>query len=136
MLLNVSSADPRPLTRQIADGVRFLIATGEIPVGAQVPSVRGLAQQLTLNHNTVAKAYNDLVAEGWLDARQGLGLFVAAPRRRLSDEERERRLDQAVQSFAADVIGLGYPLETILREVKSAVEPCLPATSAVAGSQR
>lgn len=136
LMLTISSADPRPLNRQITDGIRVLIASGEIPVGAQLPSVRGLAQQLTLNHNTVAKAYNDLAAEGWLDARQGLGLFVAAPRQRLSEAEREQRLERALQGFAAEVIGLGYPLETILREVEATVGPCLPALLTGTGPRR
>ena len=53
------------------------IATGELAPGDQLPSVRGLAQQLTINPNTVAKAYAELTAEGWLESRQGLGLYVA-----------------------------------------------------------
>lgn len=136
LLLNISSADPRPLNRQITDSIRVLIASGELPVGAQLPSVRGLAQQLSLNHNTVARAYNDLAAEGWLDARHGLGLFVAAQRQRLSETERQRRLERAVQSFAAEVIGLGYPVETILREVETTIAPCLGKVKRQSGARR
>ncbi len=49
-----------PINKRIVDGVRRLIASGELPVGAALPSVRGLAQQLTINPNTVAKAYSEL----------------------------------------------------------------------------
>jgi GntR family transcriptional regulator len=125
LLLQLSGADPRPIVRQITDGIRRAIASGELPVGAQLPSVRGLAQQLTINPNTVAKAYTELNSEGWLDARQGLGLFVAAPRQRLSTGERERRIGMAVDSFVADVVGLGYPLEDVLERVEQALAPCL-----------
>jgi GntR family transcriptional regulator len=135
-MLNISSADPRSLTRQIMDGIRFLIASGELPVGSQLPSVRGLAQQLALNHNTVARAYSDLAEEGWLIARQGLGQFVAAPRQRLSEAERQCRLDRAVQTFAAEVVGLGYSLDVILREVGGALELCLPATGSARSGKR
>ena len=55
------------------------IASGKLAVGAQLPSVRGLALQLTVNPKTVARAYGELASEGLLDARQGLGLFVAVP---------------------------------------------------------
>ena len=124
-MLQLSGADPRPIVRQIGDGIRRAIASGELEVGAQLPSVRGLAQQLTVNPNTVAKAYAELSSDGWLDARQGLGLFVAAPRQRLSKSERELRIGRAVDSFAAEVVGLGYPLEDVLDRVEQALAPCL-----------
>ena len=125
LLLQLSASDPRPIVRQISDGIRRLIASGELECGAQLPSVRGLAQQLTINPNTVAKAYGELAGEGWLDARQGLGLFVAAPRQRLSEAERERRLAQAIDAFAADVIGLDFPLKLVLERVGASLRPCL-----------
>jgi GntR family transcriptional regulator len=130
LLLQVGPGDPRPITKQITDGIRRLIASGELPFGAQLPSVRGLAQQLTINPNTVAKAYGELAAEGWLDARQGLGLFVAAPRQCLSEAERERRLAHAVDAFAADVIGLDFPLKVILARISTSLRPCLKQRSA------
>ena len=130
LLLAVSPGDPRTLSRQITDGVRRAIASGELPIGAQLPSVRGLAQQLTINPNTVAKAYAELTSEGWLDSRQGLGLFVAVPRQRLSDAERERRLGQAIANFSAEVIGLDFPLDLMLDRISNALAPCLTKRSA------
>lgn len=109
LMIQIATGDPRPIGKQIVDAVRMKIATGELGQGDQLPSVRGLAQQLTINPNTVAKAYAELTAEGWLEARQGLGLYVAAPRQRLSESERERRLDDAVGRFINDVVPLDYP---------------------------
>ncbi|HZM00955.1 MAG TPA: GntR family transcriptional regulator [Planctomycetota bacterium] len=119
LFVSVSPGDPRSITRQITDGIRVSIASGKLPVGAQLPSVRGLALQLTINPKTVARAYGELASEGWLDARQGLGLFVAAPRQRLSKSERERRLALALEAFSAEVIGLDFPLEHILDRVSA-----------------
>ena len=130
LLIPVSPGDPRTISKQITDGVRRAIASGELPVGAQLPSVRGLAQQLTINPNTVAKAYAELTSEGWLDSRQGLGLFVAVPRQRLSDTERERRLGQAIANFSAEVIGLDFPLNLMLERISHALAPCLNKRSA------
>jgi GntR family transcriptional regulator len=130
LMLQIVTGDPRPIHRQIVDGVRRLIASGQLPVGATLPSVRGLALQLTINPNTVAKAYAELTSEGWLDARAGLGLFVATPRQRLSDDERARRLDEAVQRFAGDVIGLDYPVSTVLDRVAVELGLCQPKKSA------
>lgn len=130
LMLQIATGDPRPIHRQIVDGVRRLIASGELTLGANLPSVRGLAVQLGINPNTVAKAYSELTAEGWLDARAGLGLFVAAPRQRLSDEERARRLDEALTRFVGDVIALDYPAGVVLERVAGELALCLPKKTA------
>ena len=117
LMLQIVTGDPRPIIRQITDGIKRLVAGGELQPGDALPSVRGLAQQLSINPNTVAKAYAELSAEGWLLSRAGLGLYVAEQRQRLSDAERERRLDEAVDRFVGDVIGLDYPSDTILDRV-------------------
>jgi GntR family transcriptional regulator len=117
LMIQISTGDPRPIGRQIMDAVRMKIATGALEAGDQLPSVRGLAQQLMVNPNTVAKAYADLAAEGWLHPRQGLALFVAQPRQRLSDAERARRLDEAVQRFVHDVLPLDYTPKQVLERL-------------------
>ena len=117
LMLQIVTGDPRPIIRQITDGIKRLVAGGELLPGDALPSVRGLAQQLSINPNTVAKAYAELSAEGWLLSRAGLGLYVAEQRQRLSDAERARRLDEAVDRFVGDVIGLDYPADTILDRV-------------------
>jgi GntR family transcriptional regulator len=117
LMLQIVTGDPRPIIRQITDGIKRLVAGGELQPGDALPSVRGLAQQLSINPNTVAKAYAELSGEGWLLSRAGLGLYVAEQRQRLSDAERERRLTDAVDRFVGDVIGLDYPSDTILDRV-------------------
>ena len=119
LMLEIATGDPRPISRQIVDGVRMQIATGELVRGFQLPSVRGFAQQLGINPNTVAKAYAELTAEGWLEARQGLGLFVATPRQRLSKGERTRRFDEAVTRFINDVVALELPAEKVLSRLEA-----------------
>jgi GntR family transcriptional regulator len=116
LALQILPGDARPISKQIVDAVRLKIATAELNAGDQLPSVRGLAQQLTVNPNTVAKAYAELSSEGWLESRQGLGLYVAAPRQRFSDGERERRLEEAVARFVNEVAALGFrPTEALDR---------------------
>lgn len=126
LMIQIATGDPRPIGRQIVDAVRMKIATGELGQGDQLPSVRGLAQQLTINPNTVAKAYAELASEGWLEARQGLGLFVAAQRQRLSEGERERRLDDAIGRFINDVIPLDYPPGEVQARIAHAFQQLAP----------
>ena len=117
LLLQIATGDPRPITLQITDSIKRLVAAGDLLPGDALPSVRGLAQQLSINANTVAKAYAELTAEGWLLARAGMGLFVAEQRQRLSNDERARRLDAAVDRFVSDVIGLDYASDAVLDRV-------------------
>ena len=74
----------------------------------------------------VAKAYAELTSEGWLESHQGLGLFVATPRQRLSDAERERRMDDAVQAFVHEVIALDYPPDRALARLDEELRVIAP----------
>jgi GntR family transcriptional regulator len=130
LMLQIATGDARPISRQIVDGVRRAVATGELAPGAQLPSVRGLAQQLSINPNTVAKAYAELTAEGWLESRQGLGLYVAPPRQRLSQDEREKRMDEAVSRFVHDVIVLDYPADEVLGRIDQELRAFAPRKTA------
>jgi GntR family transcriptional regulator len=118
----VATGDPRPIVRQIVDAIRRQISTGELLVGDKLPSVRGLAQQLGINPNTVSKSYAQLAAEGWLESRSGLGLFVAARRDQLSTAERERRLGEAVDRFVSEVIAIRYPPDEAVAAVAGALD--------------
>lgn len=126
LMIQIATGDPRPIGKQIVDAVRMKIATSELKPGDQLPSVRGLAQQLTINPNTVAKAYAELTTEGWLESRQGMGLYVAEPRQRLSDAERERRMDDAVQTFVHEVIALDYPPDRALARLDEELRVIAP----------
>ena len=115
LMIQIATGDSRPISKQIVDAVRMKIATGELTTGAQLPSVRGLAQQLTVNPNTIAKAYAELTISGLVDARQGMGLFVSAPRQMLSKTERNKRLHQAIDRCVNDVMHLQFSDEEIVR---------------------
>lgn len=119
--IQIVTGDVRPIFKQIVDGVRMEIAHGNLVIGAKLPSVRGLAMQLMINANTVAKAYGELTAQGLVEARQGLGLFVSEPRQLLSEEEQEKRLNTAVNAFVNDVAYLGYSDEKILGRIEDAL---------------
>ena len=130
LMLQVATGDTRPISRQIVDAVRMAIATGELAAGDRLPSVRGLAQQLTINPNTVAKAYAELAAEGWLESRQGLGLFVAPPRQRLSRAERDKRFDEAVSRFVHEVVALDLGSAEVLARLDAELAAFAPKKSA------
>jgi GntR family transcriptional regulator len=115
LMLEIATGDPRPISRQIVDAVRMKVATGELTLGVQLPSVRGLAQQLAINPNTVAKAYAELTAEGWLESRQ-----------RLSADERDKRFDEAVNRFVHEVVALDIGADRVLSRLDAELEAFAP----------
>jgi len=115
--LRVTPGGNRPIYRQIIDQVRQAVATGELAVGDALPSVRQLAEELVLNHNTVAKAYAELVREGVLESQHGRGVFVAKRRRVYSPGETKRRLDQALNVFLSEAL----TLDVAPRQIEEAV---------------
>jgi GntR family transcriptional regulator len=119
--ITIATGDSRPIARQIVDSIRLQISTGGLVEEDKLPSVRALAQQLAVNPNTVSKAYAHLIAEGWLSSRAGLGLFVEARREPLSDEERERRMDSAVDRYVSEVVATRYPPDAAVEKVASAL---------------
>ena len=122
-VIEIAPGDSRPLFRQIVDGIHRKVATGELAAGSRLPSVRALAMQLTINPNTVAKAYAELTAEGLIDSLKGVGLFVAERRQRLSEAERRRRLDEAVEQLVGAVLPLGLEVDEIVERVRRELAP-------------
>jgi GntR family transcriptional regulator/MocR family aminotransferase len=75
-LLTVDPAGATPLHRQVYDGLRSAILSGRLRPGDRLPATRSLAGELALSRQTVADAYDQLRAEGYVHARQGSGTFV------------------------------------------------------------
>ena len=103
--------------QQIVDQVCAAILSGQIADDEPLPSVRGLAEELVINPNTVGRAYGELVREGILESRPGRGMFVSKRRQIYSKAERTRRIDQAVTSLVSQAFRLGFASEEIVDEV-------------------
>src|SRR5262249_13989293 len=108
-----------PATRQIADALRVELVEGRLRPGDELPSVRRAAIDLGLHFNTVAEAYRQLAAEGWLDLRHGRSARVAdrqqptASRKTVSDYR--RRLREVISQMRAD----GVPSGRIAEELRN-----------------
>jgi GntR family transcriptional regulator len=122
LAIAIAPGDGRSIGGQIVDAIRRKVSSGDLDVGAQLPSVRGLAQQLGVNPNTVSKAYAELVTGGWLISRAGLGLYVAAQRDHLNAAERDRRLDAAVDRFVNEVVAIRCNPDDALKRATVALD--------------
>jgi GntR family transcriptional regulator len=116
--LQVESKSGVPIYIQLKNQIKYLIAAGKLAAGEQLPTVRQLAVDLTINPNTVARIYAELEREGLLRTQQGRGTFVAAPPEpALLDEERRRRLRETLREALIESTGLGFSLEEIREEL-------------------
>lgn len=77
MWLHVDPRSSVPMYQQVVEGVKEAVARGVLKPGDKLPSVRELAMELTINHNTVAKAYQDLEREHVIEVIRGRGTFIA-----------------------------------------------------------
>jgi len=105
--LRIEPADPRPIWRQIEEGVQHLIASGALAAGSVVPSVRDLARDLQVNPATVSKAYQRLTDAGILAVRRGEGTYVASTPPILTLDERRRKLEHGAVRYAGMAVTLG-----------------------------
>ena len=105
--LRIEPADPRPIWRQIEEGVQHLVASGALIAGAPVPSVRDLARELQVNPATVSKAYQRLTDAGVLCVRRGEGTYVADAPPALPLEARARKLRDGAVRYAGLAVTLG-----------------------------
>ena len=103
-----------PVYRQIIDQVLVAVASGACTGGEQLPTVRQLAVDLSINPNTVVRAYRELEIRGILTTHQGTGTFITAAKVDPSDAERQRRLSQMVSEFVAHAGGAGFTLQEIM----------------------
>ena len=126
----ITPGDSRSIARQVTDAIRLKITAGDLDVGDKLPSVRGLAQQLRVNPNTISKAYAELTNEGWVVSSAGLGLFVARAQSPLSRVEQNRRLDMAVERFVGEAVALRVAPDAALERAAASFETLLGRKSA------
>jgi GntR family transcriptional regulator len=107
--------DREPIYLQIHDRVIGMILDGVLQEGTAIPSVRTVAAEAQINPLTVSKGYQQLVDEGIVEKRRGLGMFVAdGARERLQEVERRRFLEQEWPGIAERIRRLGLDLETLI----------------------
>jgi len=120
--LRIDAKDPRPIWRQIEEGVRHLVACGSLAAGTGVPSVRDLARELQVNPATVSKAYQRLTDAGVLAVRRGDGTYVSEAPPTLTQAERAARLAQAAVRYAGTATTLGATREEAAATLAAAWE--------------
>ena len=106
-----------PIYRQIIDGVKSAMATGTLAPGDRLPTVRQLAVDLSVNPNTVSRAYTELELTGLVETHMGSGTFVGQKRVERDEVERRRILDQICQETLSRASSHGFTLDDIVENL-------------------
>lgn len=113
--MNLNYRDSRPIYVQIADGYRTQIAAGVLRKNDKLPSVRELAVQMSINPNTIQRAYRQLEMEGWILTIPGKGCFVCGVPQ--GNPEEEVKLLKTLADTAARLRHLGYTNEELIAHI-------------------
>jgi len=111
-----------PIYAQIMHQIRLAILSGELRPGDRVPTVRQLAVELSVNTNTVARAYNELHRAGVLDTRPGVGTFVKDAFQPKTPQQRNEQLRGLARTALAEAASLGFGPAQLIRAIEQEAE--------------
>ncbi|MFC1526643.1 GntR family transcriptional regulator [Candidatus Latescibacterota bacterium] len=111
-----------PYYRQIIEQVKYAICRREIQPGRRLPTVRQLAVDLSVNPNTVIRAYREMEIEGVLETQQGSGTYVGSREPEIDEIERQRMLDQILTDLLARATSYGFSLQDVAKGLRQCKE--------------
>jgi GntR family transcriptional regulator len=114
--IELSKDSEVPLRTQLADQIVFLIRTGQLQAGVELPSVRAFGRQIGVHHNTVSEAYQDLVGRGFLTRRRGSRLMVGAGP--IASSVGRNGLDELINESIERARDMGYTLQALRLRVR------------------
>jgi GntR family transcriptional regulator len=120
MMIMVERSSEEPIYEQIARQIREMVASGELPAGTRLPTVRELASDLGVNLNTVARAYRLLEEEGFVLIRDRSGAEVTSPARK--PESERQRLCQELKKILARMFQAGMTQEEMRRASEAEID--------------
>ena len=118
MQLHISTKDGVPIYLQIVNQVKYLVASGRLAPGEEIPPIRTLAEHLVINPNTVAKAYHELEREGVVTKKHGSGTYISDNGSPLARRERMRILTQRVDALLAEARHMDVPLAELVNLIR------------------
>jgi GntR family transcriptional regulator len=119
MDIKINLADGVPLYKQIVNQIRYMVASGVLAVGDELPPIRSLAMQIKVTPNTIVKAYDELEAAGVLVKRHGSGTFVSdAGPSRLATRERRRIIEERIDALLAEARHLNFTLDDLFNALR------------------
>lgn len=115
MHIQINPQDGVAIYQQIVTQVKYLIASGRLESGDEIPPIRVLAEQMAINPNTVARAYLELERAGIVYKRPGTGTFVAEIRSPLTQRDKVKILSKSSDNLLSEAYHLGVEFEELMK---------------------
>ena len=115
MQIHITTADGVPIYQQIVNQVKYLVASGRLSPGDEMPPIRVLAERLIVNPNTVARAYRELEAAGVVEKRRTAGTYVSEQGSPLARKERVKILTERVDALLAEARQMDVPYDELVK---------------------
>jgi GntR family transcriptional regulator len=130
MHLHISPHDGVPIYLQIVNQVKYLVASGRLEPGEELPPIRALAEQLLVNPNTVARAYRELEMAGVVVKRRTAGTYVSDGASPLARRQRLKIISQRVDALLAEARQMDIDVEELLELIQERDET-MQATASI-----
>ena len=114
MQIHISPSDGAPLYLQIANQIKYMVASGRLASGEELPPIRVLAEQLVVNPNTVARAYRELEIAGVVAKRRTAGTYVSDAGSPLARSEQLRILTERIDALLVEAQQMNVSAEEVL----------------------
>jgi len=118
MQIHISLSDGVPIYLQIVNQIKYLVASGRLESGEELPPIRVLADQLVINPNTVARAYRELEAIGVVTKRRTAGTYVSDAGSPLARSVQLRILTERADSLLVEARQMNIPLEEVVSLIR------------------
>ena len=118
MQIHISEADGVPIYVQIINQIKYLIASGRLAVGEELPSIRVLSEKLLVNPNTVVRAYRELEMAGVVVKRRTSGTYVSDAGSRLARRDRLKIIVQRIDALLAEARQMDIGLDEVMELVR------------------
>jgi GntR family transcriptional regulator len=114
MQIHISPTDGVPIYLQIVNQIKYLVSSGRLTPGEELPPIRTLAEKLVVNPNTVARAYRELETAGIVLKRRTTGTYISGGGSRLARRDRVKIVTRRVDALLAEARHMGIPLDELL----------------------
>jgi GntR family transcriptional regulator len=115
MQIHISTANGVPIYLQIVNQVKYLVSSGRLAAGQELPPIRTLAEKLVINPNTVARAYRELESAGIVEKRRTAGTYVSDQGSPLARRERLKILTERVDALLAEARQMDISFEDVMK---------------------
>lgn len=129
MQIHISTSDGVAIYLQIIQQIKYLVASGRLQPGAELPAIRVLAEQLVVNPNTVARAYRELEAAGIVEKRRTAGTYVSDQGSPLARRERIKILVERIDALLVEAQQMNVALPEVLKLVEQRQALLQPSSS-------